>query len=119
MIRESTQSKFEEMRDRAKREIRNRDNSINIMGQMGPIKSFAELADSMQKLRENFDVMIGKHQFLMPASPLKKKDLMNEYGCNSNIGGGTLKEQECETDEEESDFKFKTSTTAVTGGGNI
>lgn len=43
----------------------------------------------------------GVEQSVMtPVSPLKKKDLMNEFG--NAIGGGTLKDQECETDEEES-----------------
>ena len=37
----------------------------------------------------------------MLMSPLKKKDLMEDYGNNDVIGGGSLKEQECETDEEE------------------
>ena len=39
-------------------------------------------------------------------SPLKKKDLMEDYGSNI-IGAGSLKEQECETDEEETDIKIK------------
>lgn len=39
-------------------------------------------------------------------SPLKKKDLMEDYGSNI-IGGGSLKEQECETDEEETETKIK------------
>lgn len=35
-------------------------------------------------------------------SPLKKKDLLNDFACeDSALGGGSLKEQECETDEEE------------------
>lgn len=31
---------------------------------------------------------------------------MNEFG--NVIGGGSLKEQECETDEEEGEYKMKT-----------
>lgn len=76
--------------------------SASILGTMGPIKSFGDLQDSILKLRENFDaIVMGKH-LIMPESPLKKKDLMNEFaGGASIIGGGSLKEQECETDEEE------------------
>ena len=59
----------------------------------------------MAKLRENFDGMVGKNQ-LLPVSPLKKKDLMNDFGTNV-IGGGSLREQECETDEEEGEMKLK------------
>ena len=47
------------MRERALREIRNKDQP-NRMGAMGKLKSFGELADSLLKLRENFDVVIGK-----------------------------------------------------------
>lgn len=32
--------------------------SMSLMGQMGPIKSFGELQDSLTKLRENFDAII-------------------------------------------------------------
>lgn len=35
---------------------------------------------------------------------------MSEYG-ESAIGGGTLKEQECETDEEEIEFQTKIVST--------
>ena len=60
------------------------------MGNMGPIKSFAELQDSILKLRENFDsVILGKvykgnntskdvdmmDLDMKECSPLKKKDL--------------------------------------------
>jgi len=60
------------------------------------------------KLRENFDaIILGKG--MPPESPLKKKDLLNEFdGEASIIGAGNLKEQECETDEEEnSEDKIK------------
>lgn len=43
-------------------------------------------------------------------SPLKQKDLMNEFGKSSLCGGGltnTKEEQECETDEEEGELKLK------------
>jgi hypothetical protein len=112
-VREQTKAKFEEMRLRALREIRSKDEP-NRMGQMGALKSFGELADSLLKLRENFDVAIGKkHQDLL-MSPLKKKDLMEDYGSNI-IGGGSLKEQECETDEEEFDLnKIKPTSTVTT-----
>ena len=59
LVRDQTKNKFEEMRLRALREIRSRDEP-NRMGSMGPLKSFGELADSLMKLRENFDVVIGK-----------------------------------------------------------
>lgn len=75
---------------------------------MGKLKSFGELSDSLLKLRENFDVVIGKKHPDIIMSPLKKKDLMEEFG-NNVIGGGSLKEQECETDEEETDLKIKPS----------
>lgn len=81
------------MRERAKNSAFGLCSSV--MGHMGPIKSFGELQDSIMKLRENFDaIVLGKHQ-LMPESPLKKKDLMNEF-TNENfiLGGGSLKEQE-------------------------
>ena len=32
---------------------------------------------------------------------------MQEFGTNSVIGGGSLREQECETDEEDNEFKLK------------
>lgn len=42
-------------------------------------------------------------------SPLKQKDLMNEFGKSSVCGGltNTKEEQECETDEEEGELKLK------------
>jgi hypothetical protein len=53
--------------------------SASATGQMGPIKSFGELQDSIMKLRENFDaIVLGKHR-LLPDSPLKQKDLMADY----------------------------------------
>jgi hypothetical protein len=73
------------------------------MGHMGPIKSFGELKDSILKLRENFDaIVLGKIQ-IADNSPLKKKDLLNDFenGEDTALGCGSLKEQECETDEEE------------------
>lgn len=52
------------------------------------------------KLRENFDaIILGKK---VQDSPLKKKDLLSEFAQGASIiGAVTLKEQECETDEEE------------------
>lgn len=68
------------MRDRARLAVRNVASSYTsgVMGQMGPLKSFGDLQDSIMKLRENFDVMLGKIQE-PHFSPLKKKDLMNEF----------------------------------------
>jgi hypothetical protein len=72
----------------------------SMISHMGPIKTFGDLQDSIMKLRENFDsIILGKK---LPESPLKKKDLLSEFeGGASIIGAGSLKEQECETDEEE------------------
>ncbi len=50
---------------------------------MGPIKSFDDLKESILKLRENFNSVFGKNQFLL--SPLKKKDLLTEF--DSGLGG--------------------------------
>lgn len=92
------------------------------MGSMGPIKSFLELSESMLKLRENFDsVILGKKALhgsgkqieeeqpdfmnsdlldcdmikkssLNNQSPLKKKDLMNEFGrrASDELEGGYI-----------------------------
>lgn len=88
-IRENTKSKFEERRVKAIRELANKDQG-NSMPSMRPIKTFAEVADSLQKLRENFDSMIdGKHK-IFSMSPLKKKDLMNEFG--SALDGGNYRD---------------------------
>lgn len=47
---------------------------------MSSIKTFGELSESILKLRENFDAILGnKHQNLI-LSPLKQKDLMSEFG---------------------------------------
>ena len=48
--------------------------------------------------------MLGKNQNSL-ISPLKKKDLMNDF--KTLIGGGSLKEQECETDEGETELISK------------
>ena len=79
------------------------------MQTMGPIKSFGDLQDSILKLRENFDgIIMGR--FKLPFqdandnSPIKQKDLLTDFGKASDdlmMGAGSLKEQECETDEEE------------------
>ena len=101
VLRENTQNKFEEMRDRARREMRCKDSvTVSGMGNMSSLKSFGELNDSILKLRENFDSMIGKYQNLHHISPLKKKDLMNDFG--STLGGAALKD--CETDEDEGEI---------------
>eukprot|EP00347_Sterkiella_histriomuscorum_P007438 403348921 len=144
---------FQQMRDRARNEMKpqgifNNSHSSNqsisysksIMGNMGPIKSFAELQDSILKLRENFDsVILGKvykgnntskdvdmmDLDMKDCSPLKKKDLNEQFRKSSDmdgcmiIGGGTalMKDQECETDEEEEMEqveKIKDTTQATT-----
>jgi hypothetical protein len=80
IVREGSVDKFKQMRDRARREVRS---GPSLSGNMGTLKSFGELSDSILKLRENFDILMGK-QPLDSNSPLKKKDLMNELGF---IGG--------------------------------
>ena len=60
------------------------------MTRMGKIKTFGELQDSIAKLRENFDIMIGKPQGL-PISPLKTKDLKNDLG-GKRTSRGSLRE---------------------------
>ena len=78
------------------------------MSRMGKIKSFGELQDGMTKLRENFDIMIGKPQGL-PVSPLKAKDLKSEIE-GKLTGRGSMKEQECETDEEDNEIRLRTNS---------
>lgn len=51
IVREQKKSKFEEMRERAKREVKNRDEGSGLMTHMGKLKTFGELADSITKLR--------------------------------------------------------------------
>jgi hypothetical protein len=53
IVREQKKNIFDEMRLRAQREIKNRDDIGRSMigGNMGKLKSFGELADSMTKLR--------------------------------------------------------------------
>ncbi len=64
---------------------------ISSMGTMGPLKSFGDLQDSILKLRENFDAIILSKR--LQESPLKKKDLLNEFeGGGSIVGIGNLKE---------------------------
>lgn len=71
---------------------------------MGPIKSFAELQDSVHKLKENFDaIVLGKFNWqpeleIPETTPLKKKDFL---AAESNLLLGA-REQEQETDEEDS-----------------
>lgn len=110
------------------------------MANMGPIKSFPELQDSILKLRENFDsTILGRKKPLysggklleelsasadllsndlmdcemikksngggqLSQSPMKSKDLLGEFGKNSDLDYcllGQQRELECETDEEE------------------
>jgi hypothetical protein len=44
---------------------------------MGGLKSFGDMQDSLLKLKETFDEMMGRNQNF---SPIKKKDLRLEYG---------------------------------------
>ena len=104
LLRESTQNKFEGMRMRASRDLKEKDTGCSSIGAMGKIKTFGELSDSILKLRENFDAKIGKKQMFIGMSPLKKKDIINDFNL-----GATLKDQECETDEEETEIKPKLS----------
>lgn len=77
------------------------------MSRMGKIKTFGDLQDSIAKLRENFDIMIGKPQGL-PISPLKAKDLKSEI--RGKLTGRSMREQECETDEEDNEIKLRTNS---------
>ncbi|CDW87948.1 UNKNOWN [Stylonychia lemnae] len=103
IIREQKKDQFLEMRDRARREVKGQgifsdsiDNrlsySTQVMAHMGPIKSFGELKDSILKLRENFDaIVLGKIQ-VTDNSPLKKKDLLNDFESGDDaLGGGSQK----------------------------
>jgi len=104
IIRDQKKDQFLEMRDRARREVKGHgifSNSLGnglsystqIMGNMGPIKSFGDLKDSILKLRENFDaIVLGKIQ-IADNSPLKKKDLLNDFENGDGVlGCGSLKE---------------------------
>lgn len=104
------------MRDKALDSMRNTSSTCNFAGshsrlfQMGPIKSFNDLQESLLKLRENFQTIVDRNQF-MSTSPLKKKDLNSEFGVMGDVTRG---DQECETDEEENEIKPKAATTATT-----
>ena len=75
------------MRDKAHESVKSKVGGMGgQMTRMGKIKTFGELQDSIAKLRENFDIMLGKPQGL-PISPLKSKDLKNELGGKHNSRG--------------------------------
>jgi uncharacterized protein (DUF4213/DUF364 family) len=82
-VRENTGDRFKEMRERA-RLVVVQGPSANI----GMLKSFGELSDSILKLRENFDAILGK-QPIDSSSPLKKKDLLSEF--SQGVTGESLK----------------------------
>ena len=89
------------------------------MGQMGPIKGFGELQDSILKLKENFDaIVLGKFNYqqeveIPETTPLKKKDFLMTEGAESiMMGCASLREQEQETDEED-------STEMIQGGDRV
>lgn len=62
-LRESTKSKFEEMREKARNAVRGIPSTLAssggyTVGPMGRIKGFGELQDSIMKMRENFDFLV-------------------------------------------------------------
>lgn len=87
---------------------------MSVMGQMGPIKTFGELQDSVLKLRENFDaIVLGKFNLqtdleIPETTPLKKKDFLAQESESNLLGGASLREQEQETDEEDSSEMIQT-----------
>lgn len=79
-LRENRKERFLAMREKAQESVKSKVGGLGgQMSRMGKIKTFGDLQDSIAKLRENFDIMIGKPQGL-PVSPLKTKDLKNEFG---------------------------------------
>jgi hypothetical protein len=94
-VRENTGDKFKEMRERARNVVVG-----GSCAHIGMLKSFGELSDSILKLRENFDTILGK-QPIDSSSPMKKKDLLSEF--SQGVTGESLKNQDCETDEEETE----------------
>jgi len=61
-IRAEKAEAFNLMCLKAKSELKNPSLSFgSAIGHMGPIKSFGELSESILKLRENFDAMLGKN----------------------------------------------------------
>ena len=90
-VREEKLEKFQLMQKKASNQLRNTFTTARLTI-MGDIKSFSDLSESMLKLRETFDEMTGRNQTFSPIK--KKKDLGLEERS-------TLKDQECETDEEE------------------
>lgn len=61
-MREQTKDKFEQMRLKARNAVRRepslQQNSVFTVAQMGRIKGFGELQDSIMKMRENFDFLV-------------------------------------------------------------
>jgi len=61
LVRSERQEKFNFMRERGKNELKTPNDLVStLIGHMGPIKTFGELSESILKLRENFDAMLGK-----------------------------------------------------------
>lgn len=59
-VREKTKLKFEQMRLKATNAVKNlASSSASSTGVMGRIKGFGELQDSLMKMRENFDYVLG------------------------------------------------------------
>ena len=60
-LRENRKDRFLMMRDKAQESVKSKVGGMGgQMSRMGKIKTFGELQDSIAKLRENFDIMIGK-----------------------------------------------------------
>lgn len=98
-VRESKLDKFKLMRERARGVV-----ATGPCATINSLKSFGELSDSVMKLRENFDAILGKYP-IDSSSPLKKKDLLSEF--SHGVTGESLKNQDCETDEEETTEQIK------------
>ena len=59
-VREKSKLKFEQMRLKATNAVKNLAcSSASQIGVMGRIKGFGELQDSLMKMRENFDYVLG------------------------------------------------------------
>lgn len=60
-LRETKKERFLMMREKAQESVKSKVGGRGgQMSRLGKIKAFGELQDSIAKLRENFDIMIGK-----------------------------------------------------------
>jgi hypothetical protein len=62
IIRSSKFERFNQMRDRAVKDVKVHNCSPSPqIGQMGPVKTFGDLQESIGKLKSNFDIMLGRN----------------------------------------------------------